>query len=164
MAVSLAVEFAASDRGAESFHRGDFTCLPGDGQSEIPSAGVELQDAILFVKGAGVQEFGEHKAVGLGVDLGEGVGVEFERQVVLQRHRDRWCAPGFAPVAGLHNDTINRRVCRTDQLAAEFLIARPQRFGGCCRDHSLASLVAADDLDMLEVGSELVEPQRAAAR
>ena len=64
---------------AESFHRGDFTCLPGDGQSEIPSAGVELQDAILFVKGAGVQEFGEHKPVGLGVDLGESVGVEFER-------------------------------------------------------------------------------------
>jgi hypothetical protein len=30
-AVSLTVELAASDRGAESFHRGDFTCLPGDG-------------------------------------------------------------------------------------------------------------------------------------
>ena len=77
--VALAVELAAGDGVAKPLDGGDFTHQLGHRQGEITRAGIEFQNAILFVERAGFEELVQHQPVRAGVDLSEGVGVEFER-------------------------------------------------------------------------------------
>src|SRR4030095_16019220 len=77
------VETGGLDGDAGALDAGHRDAAAGDGHGEVPGAAVEVEGPHAGGEPADLEHGGDEEQVGVGVDLGEGVGGHLQREVRL---------------------------------------------------------------------------------